>query len=166
MVTVTSFNLRTIAVAIGPVLPSIQDELGMSQTMGGLLTSLPTLCFALFGFLAGRISGLLGLHRAILVALIVNIGGQNLPAMSATPRSVSCWPPVWPPTFGAHQPATASAGQTSFPGAQRTGHLALHDRPVDRPDYLASLYTAPLAISLELARRLLGLGLRLPSRCR
>ena len=70
MVTVTSFNLRTIAVAIGPVLPSIQDELGMSQTMGGLLTSLPTLCFALFGFLAGRISGLLGLHRAILVALI------------------------------------------------------------------------------------------------
>ena len=147
MVTVTSFNLRTIAVAIGPVLPSIQDELGMSQTMGGLLTSLPTLCFALFGFLAGRISGLLGLHRAILVALIVNIGGQAARNVSDSTvgfmlatcvalAGIGVINVLLPPLVKRHFPARSGLVTSLYTTGQSIGLT------------MASLYTAPLAISL------------------
>lgn len=68
-VATVSFNLRTIAVAIGPVLPELRADLGMSPTLAGLLTAMPTLCFALFGFLALPIAARWGLHRSVLIAL-------------------------------------------------------------------------------------------------
>lgn len=73
-----AYNLRLAAVSIGPVLPDLQAELGISTALAGLLTSLPTLCFALFGFLGPELASRLGLHRTILAALATNAAGQAL----------------------------------------------------------------------------------------
>ncbi|WIY83516.1 MFS transporter [Propionimicrobium sp. PCR01-08-3] len=146
MVTLTAFNLRTIAVAIGPVLPSIQEELGMSQTVAGLLTSLPTLCFALFGFMASSIGEKLGLHRAILAAITINVIGQvlRLNAQSTTGFMVaSCVAlagigvinVLLPPLVKRHFPLRNGLVTSFYTTSQSIGLT------------VASLYTAPLAIA-------------------
>lgn len=66
-----SFNLRPAAVSVGPVLPEVSDTLDLSGGEAGLLTALPVLAFAVVGLTAPRLARLLGLHRTILVALVV-----------------------------------------------------------------------------------------------
>ena len=65
-IAVLAFNLRPAAVSVGPVLDEIRDDLGMSGTEAGILTSLPVIAFAVFGATAPRLAGLLGLHRLTL----------------------------------------------------------------------------------------------------
>ncbi|WP_158522456.1 MFS transporter [Tessaracoccus aquimaris] len=71
-----AFNLRPVAVAVGPVLEEISADIGLTGTTAGLLTSLPTICFASFGALAPTIARKLGDHLAIALALGVLILGQ------------------------------------------------------------------------------------------
>lgn len=74
-IVVLAFNLRPTAVSIGPVLGDIRAGLGMSAAEAGVLTSLPVLAFAVFGALAPRAAGLLGLHRLTLGALLCVVVG-------------------------------------------------------------------------------------------
>ena len=46
-------NLRTVVLAVPPVLPLIQRDLGLSYTATGLLIALPTLLFAAAAWPAG-----------------------------------------------------------------------------------------------------------------
>jgi len=69
-IAVLAFNLRPAAVSVGPVLDEIRDDLGMSGTEAGILTSLPVIAFAVFGATAPRLAGLLGLHRLTLISLV------------------------------------------------------------------------------------------------
>lgn len=71
-----AFNLRPVAVSIGPVLTEISRDVGLDGVTAGLLTALPTLCFSLFGAVAPWMARRIGVHRTILVALIALIGGQ------------------------------------------------------------------------------------------
>ena len=45
-------NLRPVVTSLGPLLDPVRADLGMSSTLAGLLAAVPSLCFALFGFLA------------------------------------------------------------------------------------------------------------------
>jgi MFS transporter, CP family, cyanate transporter len=49
-------NLRPAVTSLGPVLEEVRASLGMSATVAGLLTSTPAVCFAVFGYLASRLS--------------------------------------------------------------------------------------------------------------
>lgn len=49
-------NLRPAITSLGALLKEVRDGLGMSGTMAGLLTSVPSACFALFGFAAPRLA--------------------------------------------------------------------------------------------------------------
>lgn len=71
-----AFNLRPVAVAVGPVLEEISADIRLTGTTAGLLTSLPTICFASFGALAPTIARKVGDHLAIALALGVLILGQ------------------------------------------------------------------------------------------
>lgn len=68
-------NLRVAVGSIGVVLETVRGDLGMSATVGGVLTTLPVLCFAGFGVGSAGTVRRLGLHRAAaLVLLLVTIG--------------------------------------------------------------------------------------------
>lgn len=69
------FNLRPVAVSVGPVLAEVQQGLGMGDVATGLLTSLPVIAFAIFGALAPAAAGRAGVHRLTLLALIGLVGG-------------------------------------------------------------------------------------------
>ncbi len=51
-VAVAAFNLRPTVAALGPMLDQVRTSLHMSGAVAGLLTALPSLCFALVGLLA------------------------------------------------------------------------------------------------------------------
>jgi MFS transporter, CP family, cyanate transporter len=70
-----SFNLRPAAVSVGPVLKEVRAALSLSGPEAGLLTSLPVLAFALVGALAPTLARLVGLHRAMAVALVAVVVG-------------------------------------------------------------------------------------------
>lgn len=71
-----AFNLRIAPTAIGPVLPQLSAELGMSDSLAGVLTSLPGICFIIFGLAGGRLSAHIGIHLTLWLALGLNILGQ------------------------------------------------------------------------------------------
>ncbi len=47
-----ALNLRPAITSLGALLEEVRDGLGMSGSVAGLLTSVPPLCFALFGVTA------------------------------------------------------------------------------------------------------------------
>lgn len=59
-VAVAALNLRPVVTSLGPVLDQVRVDLGMSATVAGLLTAVPSLCFALFGLAAPALSRRLG----------------------------------------------------------------------------------------------------------
>jgi MFS transporter, CP family, cyanate transporter len=75
-ITLLALNLRPPAIAIAPVLPEIRADLGFGGVLAGVLTTLPPLCFAVFGVLSPAIAARLGLHRAALLSLLAIAIGQ------------------------------------------------------------------------------------------
>lgn len=71
-----SFNLRPSITAVGPLIPLIREDLGLSNGWAGFLTTLPLLTFATFSLFAAGIGKRLGLARAIFVALLVLLMGS------------------------------------------------------------------------------------------
>lgn len=71
-----AFNLRPVAVSVGPVLTDISRDLGLTGATAGLLTSLPTICFAAFGAAAPWIAQRAGLAATIALALVALVVGQ------------------------------------------------------------------------------------------
>jgi MFS transporter, CP family, cyanate transporter len=80
-------NLRTVILAVPPLLPLIQRDLGLSYTATGLLTSLPLLLMGGFALPAGLLAGRLGGRRVVGLGLALLAGGAAL-------RSV--WPATVP----------------------------------------------------------------------
>lgn len=70
-----AFNLRPSITAVGPLVPIIRDNTGMSNGVAGLLTAIPLLSFALFSLIAPKLGIRFGNHVSIFVALIILTGG-------------------------------------------------------------------------------------------
>jgi MFS transporter, CP family, cyanate transporter len=65
--------LRPQVVGVGPLLPSIRDDLEMSHAVAGLLGTIPVLCMGLFALPAGRLARRVGSRTAVAVA-VASIG--------------------------------------------------------------------------------------------
>ncbi|MBQ1093977.1 CynX/NimT family MFS transporter [Streptomyces sp. B93] len=59
-IVLAALNLRPAITSLGALLEEVRDGLGMSGSVAGLLTSVPPLCFALFGVTAPRLARRLG----------------------------------------------------------------------------------------------------------
>jgi CP family cyanate transporter-like MFS transporter len=70
-----ALNLRPAVVAVSPLLSQIRDDLDLGGAVGGLLTTLPVLCFGLLAPFAGRLSRRIGLETTLLAALLVLTAG-------------------------------------------------------------------------------------------
>ncbi|MEU6095752.1 CynX/NimT family MFS transporter [Streptomyces sp. NPDC047079] len=55
-IVLTAVNLRPAITSLGALLEEVRDGLGMSGSLAGLLTSVPPLCFAVFGVMAPRLA--------------------------------------------------------------------------------------------------------------
>lgn len=64
-----SVNLRTSIASVGPLIPFIREDLGISNGLAGFLTTLSLITFAVFSLFAPAIGKRLGLGRAIFAGI-------------------------------------------------------------------------------------------------
>lgn len=57
LIVLIGLNLRPAVTSVGPLLTGIRSDLGLSGAAAGALTTLPVLCFGLFGLLAPALRG-------------------------------------------------------------------------------------------------------------
>jgi CP family cyanate transporter-like MFS transporter len=70
-----AFSLRTPITSVGPILLEATRATHLSPTGASLLTTLPSLCFGLFGPLAPTLSRRIGSERALLAMLVLLTAG-------------------------------------------------------------------------------------------
>ncbi|WP_052398714.1 MFS transporter [Geomicrobium sp. JCM 19039] len=63
-------TLRTPMTSVGPLLPFIQEGLGLSNAVAGSITTIPLLAFALLSPFAPRIAERVGAERLVFAALL------------------------------------------------------------------------------------------------
>jgi MFS transporter, CP family, cyanate transporter len=70
-----ALNLRPAATSLGVLLTEVRTGLGMSATLAGVLTTVPVLCFAIFGLLGPAAARRWGIHRAVFAAVCLMVLG-------------------------------------------------------------------------------------------
>ncbi|MFE5291021.1 CynX/NimT family MFS transporter [Isoptericola sp. NPDC056618] len=70
-IVLAALNLRPGVVAVSPLLGEILAEEGLSATAGGVLTTLPVLCFGLLAPVAPGLARRVGLERALFGSLVL-----------------------------------------------------------------------------------------------
>jgi MFS transporter, CP family, cyanate transporter len=83
-----SLALRPQLLAIGPLLPLIREDLGLSASIAGLMTTIPVLCMGIFAPIGPRVAARLGPHRAFAVFLATIIGFGFLRTLGEGPVPV------------------------------------------------------------------------------
>ena len=78
-------TLRTPLTSVGPVTPFIRDDLGISYSLAGFLTTIPLLAFAIISPFAPKVARKLGMEWTLLWSLVLIIGGIILRSLGYTP---------------------------------------------------------------------------------
>ncbi|MFJ2212097.1 CynX/NimT family MFS transporter [Streptomyces sp. NPDC101062] len=73
-----ALNLRPAITSLGALLEEVRDGLHMSGTLAGVLTSVPPLCFAVFGFAAPRLARRFGPGAVVLAGMVAITAGVAL----------------------------------------------------------------------------------------
>ncbi|QYX81075.1 CynX/NimT family MFS transporter [Streptomyces akebiae] len=74
-IVLTALNLRPAITSLGALLEEVRTGLGMSGSVAGLLTSVPPLCFALFGVMAPRLARRFGPAAVVCAGMAAIAGG-------------------------------------------------------------------------------------------
>ncbi|MFH8987639.1 CynX/NimT family MFS transporter [Streptomyces sp. NPDC017940] len=74
-IVLAALNLRPAITSLGALLEEVRDGLGMSGTLAGLLTSVPPLCFAVFGSLAPRLARRFGPPAVVCAGMVAIAAG-------------------------------------------------------------------------------------------
>ncbi|MBB6283333.1 CynX/NimT family MFS transporter [Geobacillus subterraneus] len=69
-------NLRAPITTVGPLVPELQRELGLSYTAAGALTTIPLLAFALLAPSAALFARRIGMERTLFYSLVVLLVGE------------------------------------------------------------------------------------------
>ncbi|TXS77949.1 MFS transporter [Streptomyces sp. sk2.1] len=71
----TALNLRPAITSLGSLLEEVRDGLHMSGSVAGVLTSVPPLCFAVFGIMAPRLARRFGPGAVVCAGMIAITAG-------------------------------------------------------------------------------------------
>ncbi|MGW5639725.1 CynX/NimT family MFS transporter [Streptomyces sp. NPDC003832] len=74
-IVLTALNLRPAITSLGALLEEVRDGLGMSGSVAGLLTSVPPLCFAVFGVTAPRLARRFGTGAVVCAGMAAITAG-------------------------------------------------------------------------------------------
>ncbi|MEV1021789.1 CynX/NimT family MFS transporter [Streptomyces sp. NPDC050264] len=74
-IVLAALNLRPAITSLGALLEEVRDGLGMSGSLAGLLTSVPPLCFAIFGVMAPRLARRFGAGAVVCAGMVAIAAG-------------------------------------------------------------------------------------------
>jgi MFS transporter, CP family, cyanate transporter len=132
----SALALRPQLVGIGPLLPLVRSDLGVSHAVAGLLGTIPVLCMGLFAPPASFLAGRIGSRRAIAVALTL-IGVFGL-VRAISPGAVAVILLTFPMGVG-----------MGLAGAMLP--VAVKERFADRPGFATGVYTSGITIGSAIA---------------
>lgn len=78
LITLVGFNLRSVILAVPPILPLIQHDLGLNYTETGLLTAVPVLVLACAAWPSGLLAERIGARKCVTLGLALLGGGAIL----------------------------------------------------------------------------------------
>jgi CP family cyanate transporter-like MFS transporter len=81
LIVAVGFNLRSVILAVPPVLPLIQQNLGLSYTATGFLTALPVLVLACTAWPSGLFIERVGSRTSVIIGLVLLATGTFLRAL-------------------------------------------------------------------------------------
>lgn len=85
-IVLAALNLRPAITSLGALLEEVRDGLGMSGSVAGLLTSVPPLCFAVFGVMAPRLARRFGAGAVVCAGMVAITTGLLIrPYAGGTP---------------------------------------------------------------------------------
>ena len=85
-IVLSALNLRPAITSLGALLEDVRDGLGMSGSVAGLLTSVPPLCFAVFGVMAPRLARRFGPAAVVCAGMVAITAGLLIrPYIGGTP---------------------------------------------------------------------------------
>lgn len=79
-----AFTLRSPLTSVGPVISRIMEDLGISNTTAGFLTTIPLLAFALVSPVVPKIADRIGMARSLFVALVILVLGVFIRSSGGT----------------------------------------------------------------------------------
>jgi MFS transporter, CP family, cyanate transporter len=148
-----ALTLRAQLVGIGPLLPLIKDDLGVSHAVAGLLGTIPVLCMGLFAPPAAYLAARVGARTAV-GAMVLTIGVSGV--------------------FRALAPGAPAVILLTIPIGMGMGiagamlPVTVKERFPDRPGFATGIYVAGMTISSAVSAALaiplahLGNGWRTP----
>jgi CP family cyanate transporter-like MFS transporter len=131
-----ALTLRPQLVGVGPLLPSIQADLGVSHAFAGLLATIPVLCMGLFAPPAPYVSARAGSRRAIAGAVAV-VGAFGI-ARALVPGAAGVVLLTIPIGIG-----------MGLAGAMLP--VAVKERFADRPGFATGVYAVGLTLGSAIA---------------
>jgi CP family cyanate transporter-like MFS transporter len=81
-IVLTGLNLRTAVTSVGPVLHELEQGLGISSGLAGLVTTMPVLCFAAIGFAGPTLSARFRDSHVLSAALVSMAAGLVVRAVA------------------------------------------------------------------------------------
>jgi MFS transporter, CP family, cyanate transporter len=90
-IVVTAANLRPAVTSAGALLRDLQAATGMSTVEAGVLTSLPPICFGVFGLLGARLGRRVGTAPTMIGAMLLVAVSLVARATSDAPMLVLAW---------------------------------------------------------------------------
>lgn len=140
----TALNLRTAVTGFSPLLETIGDEVGFGESLFGVLGTIVTACFAVFGLLAPVVARRVGLEVTIVAATLLTTVGILLRASSPGAVGVVLSTVVAFAGVGTSNVIIVPLVKKYFPGhlkAVSSGYLAL----LQVGQFTAPLIAVPLA---------------------
>ncbi len=101
----TAFSSRSNTISVGPVLPLIQTDLGLSYAQAGFLFSIPALMMGLFSIPSGLIIARLGVKPVLLMSLTLLALGGGLRALAGNGAALFVFTGLLGAGIGLVQPA-------------------------------------------------------------
>lgn len=115
LATFVAFNLRSVILAVAPVLPSIRSDLHLSFAASGSLTSLPILCLGVAAVPGALLSNRLGPRRLIGIATAGIAAGAVLRVLQPAVIAIYAGTVILAVSTAVAQPAASAVIRGWFP---------------------------------------------------
>jgi CP family cyanate transporter-like MFS transporter len=116
LIALIGFQLRSIMIAVPPVLPELRADLHLSFSAAGALTAVPVLCLGLAAIPGAIVVNRFGARRVISGTALVLGGAALLRATPPLPYSLFFWTAILALAIGVAQPAVTVLIRNWFPG--------------------------------------------------
>ncbi len=136
-----AFNLQSGLVALGPVLPALVGDLGLSNAAAGVIAAVPLLMMGVMAVPGGRLADRWGASRTLTLGLALLGAGGGLRAMATGVPTLLAFSLLFGVGIGVAQPALPRLIRAAFR---------------DRVGYATGVYTSGLIAGQVLAASISG----------